>query len=74
MLKAADKSAPPFKGLDKFPNDAIEEIGKLVIVRAAKNKDLTVGRRMLADVLPLLESRLGPTHSAVAGADRDIEH
>jgi tetratricopeptide (TPR) repeat protein len=68
MLKAAGNPAPPFTGLEKLPNEYIEELGKKAISRIARTEDLKISRAVLADLVPLLASRLGEAHAQTTAA------
>lgn len=68
MLKSAAKPAAPFAGLEKLPNETIDEIGKKAVARVARTEDLKVSRQVLADLIPLLSSRLGESHRQTINA------
>jgi tetratricopeptide (TPR) repeat protein len=60
-LKAVEEPMPAFAGLDELPDEAIDEIGQCVVSRIRETPPVLL-RKVLVDLLPLLESRLGETH------------
>ena len=68
MIKQAGKSDAPFAGLEKLPNETIDEIGKKAIARVTRTEDLKISRQVLADLIPLLSSRLGDAHRQTVAA------
>ena len=68
MLKSAGRPDAPFANLEKMPIETIDEIGKKAIARVGRTEDLKVSRQVLADLIPLLASRLGETHRQTVAA------
>jgi tetratricopeptide (TPR) repeat protein len=60
-LKAIEEPMPAFGGLDELPDGVIDEIGQAVISRIEETSPVLL-RKVLVDLLPLLEARLGETH------------
>ena len=76
-LKASGKPNPPFDGLDGLPPELIGQIFDKVLARFQQRfpgqaertpAQLVVMRQVLADLVPLLERRLGEAHKATLGA------
>jgi tetratricopeptide (TPR) repeat protein len=68
MAESGGKSLPAFGGLDKLPNDVIEEIARQTISRVGRMENLKIGRRMLAQLVALLDARLGQSHPQTTDA------
>jgi tetratricopeptide (TPR) repeat protein len=76
-MKAAGKTEPPFEGLDGLPPELLGQISDKVLARIRQPfpgqaertpAHLIVMRQVLADLVPLLERRLGEAHTATLGA------
>ena len=76
-LKAAGKTSPPFDGLDGLPPDLIVQIADKVYARIQQpsagqaqrtSAHLLIMRQVLADLVPLLERRLGEARTATLSA------